>query len=228
MTDVAAKEGQPVLEILRWASERLGPRLTRHGFGAEGCVLIDDRAGRRCRSTCYARHRRAVPRDLRAVAPARGDATAITIRAVRPEHTIDAQALVTARRCGRAIRIAAARCARSARCARRSRASTRGSPAIRREQTPERADRAGRRARPASSACSRSTRSSRGPTTTCGRTSTRTTSRTTSCTIAGYPSIGCEPCTSAVAPGESPRAGRWRGAAKTECGLHALTSEGTR
>lgn len=38
---------------------------------------------------------------------------------------------------------------------------------------------------------------------------------------AGYPSIGCRPCTSAVAPGEDPRAGRWRGREKTECGLHS-------
>jgi len=36
----------------------------------------------------------------------------------------------------------------------------------------------------------------------------------------GYPSIGCAPCTSPVAPGEDPRAGRWRGSAKTECGIH--------
>ncbi len=36
----------------------------------------------------------------------------------------------------------------------------------------------------------------------------------------GYPSIGCAPCTTPVAPGEDPRAGRWRGRAKTECGLH--------
>jgi phosphoadenosine phosphosulfate reductase len=36
----------------------------------------------------------------------------------------------------------------------------------------------------------------------------------------GYPSIGCEPCTRRVAPGEDPRAGRWAGSAKTECGLH--------
>ncbi len=36
----------------------------------------------------------------------------------------------------------------------------------------------------------------------------------------GYPSIGCIPCTSKVKPGEDPRAGRWRGKAKVECGLH--------
>jgi phosphoadenosine phosphosulfate reductase len=36
----------------------------------------------------------------------------------------------------------------------------------------------------------------------------------------GYLSIGCAPCTSPVRPGEDPRAGRWRGREKTECGLH--------
>ncbi|MFG1417985.1 phosphoadenylyl-sulfate reductase [Xanthobacter sp. V0B-10] len=36
----------------------------------------------------------------------------------------------------------------------------------------------------------------------------------------GFLSIGCMPCTSRVKPGEDPRAGRWRGRAKTECGIH--------
>jgi phosphoadenosine phosphosulfate reductase len=36
----------------------------------------------------------------------------------------------------------------------------------------------------------------------------------------GYRSIGCGPCTRAVAPGESARAGRWAGLTKTECGIH--------
>lgn len=36
----------------------------------------------------------------------------------------------------------------------------------------------------------------------------------------GYPSIGCATCTRRVAPGEDPRAGRWAGQDKTECGLH--------
>ena len=36
----------------------------------------------------------------------------------------------------------------------------------------------------------------------------------------GFPSIGCTYCTRAVQPGEDPRAGRWSGFAKTECGLH--------
>ncbi|MDQ6896523.1 MAG: phosphoadenylyl-sulfate reductase [Actinomycetota bacterium] len=36
----------------------------------------------------------------------------------------------------------------------------------------------------------------------------------------GFASIGCAPCTRAVTDGEDPRAGRWSGRAKTECGLH--------
>lgn len=35
-----------------------------------------------------------------------------------------------------------------------------------------------------------------------------------------YPSIGCFPCTRQVKLGEDPRAGRWAGKGKTECGLH--------
>lgn len=41
----------------------------------------------------------------------------------------------------------------------------------------------------------------------------------------GYPSIGCEPCTRAVKPGEHPRAGRWwweRDDVRKECGLHEI------
>jgi phosphoadenosine phosphosulfate reductase len=37
-----------------------------------------------------------------------------------------------------------------------------------------------------------------------------------------YPSIGCTHCTRAIRPGEDPRAGRWPGTAKTECGLHVI------
>jgi phosphoadenosine phosphosulfate reductase len=37
-----------------------------------------------------------------------------------------------------------------------------------------------------------------------------------------YPSIGCTHCTRAVHPEEDPRAGRWPGSTKTECGLHIV------
>lgn len=42
----------------------------------------------------------------------------------------------------------------------------------------------------------------------------------------GYPSVGCAPCTSKVAPGEDPRSGRWRGWEKTECGIHTPIPDG--
>jgi len=37
----------------------------------------------------------------------------------------------------------------------------------------------------------------------------------------GYPSIGCWPCTQRVTEGQDPRAGRWSGTAKNECGIHS-------
>jgi phosphoadenosine phosphosulfate reductase len=43
---------------------------------------------------------------------------------------------------------------------------------------------------------------------------------------AGYPSIGCWPCTRSVRAGEDERAGRWAGTQKKECGLHVLEHQG--
>ena len=36
----------------------------------------------------------------------------------------------------------------------------------------------------------------------------------------GYYSVGCEPCTQAGGTAADPRAGRWAGSSKTECGIH--------
>ena len=44
----------------------------------------------------------------------------------------------------------------------------------------------------------------------------------------GYPSIGCAPCTSPVLAGEDPRAGRWRGSQKVECGIHFVDGKAVR
>ena len=38
----------------------------------------------------------------------------------------------------------------------------------------------------------------------------------------GFLSVGCMPCTSRTSAGEDARAGRWRGRAKTECGIHTM------
>jgi len=37
---------------------------------------------------------------------------------------------------------------------------------------------------------------------------------------AGYPSIGCQPCTHKACPSKGVRSGRWSGHEKTECGIH--------
>lgn len=44
----------------------------------------------------------------------------------------------------------------------------------------------------------------------------------------GYPSIGCEPCTRAIRPGEDSRAGRWWWESRDskECGLHVASAPG--
>ncbi len=44
----------------------------------------------------------------------------------------------------------------------------------------------------------------------------------------GFPSIGCAPCTSRVAAGENPRAGRWRDQDKDECGIHFVNGRAVR
>ena len=41
-------------------------------------------------------------------------------------------------------------------------------------------------------------------------------------TASGYLSVGCMPCSSRTSADEDARAGRWRGRAKTECGIHTI------
>jgi phosphoadenosine phosphosulfate reductase len=41
-------------------------------------------------------------------------------------------------------------------------------------------------------------------------------------TASGFLSVGCMPCTSRTSPDEEARAGRWRGRAKSECGIHTV------
>ncbi len=44
----------------------------------------------------------------------------------------------------------------------------------------------------------------------------------------GYPSVGCAPCSRAIAPGDDPRAGRgwWENPETRECGIHTVEEEG--
>jgi phosphoadenosine phosphosulfate reductase len=43
---------------------------------------------------------------------------------------------------------------------------------------------------------------------------------------AGFPSIGCWPCTAPADEGADVRAGRWAGSQKTECGIHTARAPG--
>ena len=214
-----ALEERPPLDILAFAAERFAPKLgLATGFGREGCVLVD----------LVARHR--LPVDVftldtgvlfpetyllwRRLERRYG----IAIRAVRPAFTLgEADAL------GRLWETNPDRC-----CEIRKVVPLRAElsrfdawvTAIRRDQTRDRA-----RARTVEWDA------------TFGLVKVNPLVRWSAADVddylarhdvpvnplhaRGYPSIGCEPCTTPVAPGEDPRAGRWRGRDKTECGLHS-------
>jgi phosphoadenylyl-sulfate reductase (thioredoxin) len=216
---VSELDGKSVAEILAWAAATV-PKITfATGFGAEGCVIIDHIA------------RAELPIDLFTLDtgllfPETYDLWkrlevryGVTIRAVRPTETVGEQAgsqgdALWARDPDRC-------------CERRKVLPLRAElakfdawiTAIRREQTPERAD-----------------AQIVEPDRKFGLTKVNPLVTWTHDDVwayvyandvpvsplhaQGYPSIGCTPCTSVVIPGENLRAGRWRGAAKRECGLH--------
>ena len=212
-------ETASAVDILRWAS-RAFPNLTfATGFGAEGCVIVD----------LIARER--LPLDLFTLDTgvlfpetyelwARLEARyGITIRGVRPGQSIPAQALVhgpalwerDADRCCELRKVTPLR----HELARFDAWIT----AIRREQTPQRAG---------AQVVERDAKF--------GLVKINPLAAWTHDAVwahlyahdvpynalhdRGYPSIGCQPCTAQVAPGEDPRSGRWKGKTKNECGLH--------
>jgi thioredoxin-dependent adenylylsulfate APS reductase len=214
-----ALAGAPPLDVLKWAASQTGRVAFATGFGAEGCVLID----------LIARHQLPIEvftLDTGVLFPETYETWrrlearyGIAIRGVQPEQTLDEQARAHGPalwtrdpdRCCELRKVAPLREA--------LRGYDAWITAIRREQTDERAeaevvehDRKFELVKinplvawkhddvwahlyahdvPYNPLHER-----------------------------GYPSIGCEPCTSAIVPGENLRAGRWRGAGKKECGLH--------
>ena len=211
------------LEILRWALEQFGPRVTfATGFGAEGCVLVD----------LIGRHR--LPIDIFTLDTGLlfpetydlwrrlEDRYALTIRGVRPERTVDEQAEthgpeLWARHPDRCCEMRKV----SPLVAELSRFDA-WVTAIRRDQTAWRAD---------ALAVEWDQKFGLGKVNPLVRwTKQEVWSHLLEHDVpynplhdVGYPSIGCVHCTSVVTAGEDERAGRWRGAPKTECGLHATT-----
>ncbi len=216
----AALEGQPALEILRWASRHLGPKLTfATGFGAEGCVLIDLIARAELPIDLFTLDTGVLFPETYALWRALETKYAVTIRAVRPAQTVDAQALThgptlwerDADRCCELRKVAPLRAALTG--------FDGWITAIRRQQTPERAT-----ARVVESDLKFGLVKVNPLV---GWTHDEVWAHIYANDVPynelhdrGYPSIGCQPCTSAVAAGEDGRAGRWRGAGKNECGLH--------
>jgi len=216
-----ALEGRSAAEVLSWAAERFAPRITfATGLGAEGCVIVDLIARQRLPIDLFTLDTGLLFPETYALWRRLEARYGLLIRAVRPEQTVEEQALAHGDRLWERD---ADRC-----CALRKVEPLRSAlagfdawiAAIRRDQTADRAKAA---------VVERDARY--------GLVKVNPLVAWTSADVAayvrehdvpvnplhdqGYPSIGCVPCTSRVLPGEDPRAGRWRGRTKTECGLHA-------
>jgi phosphoadenylyl-sulfate reductase (thioredoxin) len=210
-------------EILAWASDGI-PKLTfATGFGAEGCVVIDLIARAKLPIDLFTLDTGVLFPETYELWQRLQDKYGVEIRAVRPSHTIPEQALLH----GPALwEREPDRC-----CELRKVIPLRHElskfdgwiTAIRRDQTPQRAN---------ARVVERDTKF--------GLIKVNPLVAWTHDDVwahiyahdvpynalhdRGFPSIGCAPCTSAVAAGEDPRSGRWRGKAKNECGLHTVRS----
>lgn len=226
--DVAAAaralEGKPALDILRWASTEI-PRVTfATGFGAEGCVLIDLIGRHRLPIDIFTLDTGLLFPETYALWRELEAKYGITIRGVRPEHTVDEQAVLHGPKLWERD---PDRCCELRKVTPLSRVLSGFSAwitAIRRDQTPERA-----------------TAQVVEPDRKFGLIKINPLVTWTHDDVwahlyahdvpynplheRGYPSIGCAPCTSAVVPGENLRAGRWRGSVKKECGLHVVKED---
>ncbi len=215
-------EGKSALEILRWAATHI-PRLTfATGFGAEGCAIIDLIARERLPVDLFTLDTGVLFPETYELWRTLEAHYGITIRAVRPEQSIEAQAVTHGAalwerdpdRCCDLRKVVPLRRALAGFDA--------WITGIRRDQTADRAN---------AKIVEHDLKF--------GLVKVNPLVAWTHDDVwahlyandvpynplhaQGYPSIGCQPCTSPVAAGEDPRAGRWRGAGKNECGLHQLS-----
>ncbi len=219
-------ESWPAQDILRWASERFSSRLTfATGFGAEGCVMIDLIARLQLPVDVFTL-------DTGLLFPETYDLWArlertygVTIRAVQPAQSVPEQARLHG---DRLWEREPARC-----CALRKVAPLQGAlkgfdawlTAIRRDQTLARANARG------VEWDERFHLVKVNPLVRWSKPDVWQYIQTHNVPYnalhdSGYPSIGCQPCTTRVGLDEDERAGRWRGQQKTECGLHASDDAG--
>ncbi len=213
-------EGQLPAEVLGWAAARFAPRITfATGFGAEGCVIVDLIARNGLPIDIFTLDTGLLFPETYALWRRLEERYGLTIRAVRPALTIAEQAAQHGDRLWERDPDAC--------CGLRKVAPLRGAlqgfdawiTAIRRDQTAARATAQVVEADPLFGLTKVN------PLVAWSREDVWAYVRQHEVPVnplheRGYPSIGCIPCTSPVRPGEDPRNGRWRGSAKTECGLH--------
>jgi phosphoadenylyl-sulfate reductase (thioredoxin) len=206
-----ALETDSPVDILRWAATHVRRVAFATGFGAEGCVLIDLIGREKLPVDIFTLDTGVLFPETYTLWRALEAKYGITIRAVPPAQVIDRLWESDPDRCCDLRKVQPLREA--------LRGFDAWITAIRRDQTPERANAAVVESDPKF-----------------GLIKINPLVRWTHDDVwghlyahdvptnplhqQGYPSIGCAPCTSPVVPGENLRAGRWRGAAKTECGLH--------
>jgi phosphoadenylyl-sulfate reductase (thioredoxin) len=212
-------EGKPPTEILEWAVANGGRVAFATGFGAEGCVLIDLIGRAKLPVEIFTLDTGLLFDETYALWAALEQRYGITIRAVKPALTVDQQAVTE----GPALWARDPdRC-----CDQRKVQPLREAlagfsswiTAIRRDQTPERANAQIVEDDPKFGLVKINPL--------VAWTHDDVWSHIYANDVPfnplherGYPSIGCVPCTSQIIPGEDLRAGRWRGAGKRECGLH--------
>jgi phosphoadenosine phosphosulfate reductase len=217
----AQLNGKPAAEILAWAADRFAPRVAfSTGFGPEGCVLIHLIAEQSLPIDVFTLDTGLFFPETIALWRQLEARYGLPIRAVRPALSVSEQAAAY----GEALWIRDPdRC-----CGMRKVAPLHGElagvdawiTAIRRDQTAFRAHAAILEPETGSD------RLKINPLVTWSSNDVWSFIRDNDVPYnvlhdRGYPSIGCAPCTSPASAREDPRAGRWRGREKTECGLHA-------
>jgi thioredoxin-dependent adenylylsulfate APS reductase len=218
----AALEGAPLVDVLRWAVDTFAPRITfATSLGAEDCVMIDLIGRHQLAIDLFTLDTGVLFPETYALRDRIEARYGVRIRPVTPAQTIDEQAAAHGPRLWERE---PNRC-----CELRKMQPLRAElsrwdawiTAIRRDQTP---DRATARIVEADAKFGLVKLNPLAAWTTkdVWRHLVENEVPYNPLHDHGYPSIGCQPCTSPVAAGEDPRSGRWRGSAKTECGLHAL------
>ena len=216
----AELEHAPAADILRWAADHFAPRLTfATSLGLEDCVVTDLIAKASLPVDFFTLDTGVLFPETYALWKRVEDRYGVAVTAVRPRRTIDEQALdagpeLWTREPDRCCELRKMEPLRA-----RLAGYDAWITAIRRDQTPERAN------APVVGWDGRFGLVKINPLVRWTFDEVRAYVREHDVPYnplhdQNYPSIGCVPCTSPVMPGEDPRSGRWRGKEKTECGLH--------